>query len=382
MLACQRDAFSLPQGSHYLNCAYMSPLSRRVVAIGLEAVQRKAVPFTIRPRDFFQDVDRSRALFAQLVHVPAPERIAVIPSVSYGLAQVARNTAVERGQEILLADEQFPSNVYIWHRIAAERGGRVVVVKPPVAGRRRAATWNEAILEAISGKTAVVALAHVHWTDGTRFDLEAVRRRADDVGAALVVDGTQSVGAMPFDVQTIRPDALVCAAYKWLMGPYSVGVAYFGPRYDDGVPLEETWIGREGSDDFSGLVHHQARYRGGAIRYDMGEVSNFALMPMLVAALEQVLAWGPERIQAYGHALSGDLIAALEARGLEITDVAWRGGHLFGIRLPPGMDPRVLKERLESRQVYVSVRGSAVRVSLHVFNDTADVDALGAVLLD
>jgi len=124
----------------------------------------------------------------------------------------------------------------------------------------------------------------VHWTDGTRFDLVAIGRAARRVGAAFVVDGTQSVGALPFDVREIQPDALVCAGYKWLLGPYAMGAAYFGPRYDAGDPIEENWITRRGSDDFQRLVAYQDEYAPGAIRYDVGERSNFILLPMFIAA--------------------------------------------------------------------------------------------------
>ena len=151
----------------------------------------------------------------------------------------------------------------------------------------------------IDEQTAVVAIPEVHWTDGTRFDLTRVGAKARACGAKLVIDATQSVGAMPFDFQGIQPDAVVCAGYKWLMGPYSIGLAYFGPAYDDGVPLEENWITRRGSQDLSSLVRYQEEYQPGAVRFDVGERSNFVLMPMLEAGLSQVLNWGPAAIQAY-----------------------------------------------------------------------------------
>ncbi len=382
MLTCRKDLFSLPAASHYLNCAYMSPLSNRVVEAGVRGIRRKTVPYEIEPQDFFSGADRVRSLFARLVNAADPARIAVVPSVSYGLAQAARNTRVEPGQKIVIAHEQFPSNVYIWRRLAAENGAQVHVVRPPVEATGRAAAWNAAMLDAVDGDTAMVALGHVHWTDGTRFDLEAVRVRTAHVGAALIVDGTQSVGAFPFDVARIQPDALVCAGYKWLMGPYSLGVAYYGPRYDGGVPLEETWMGRLESEDFSGLVRYVDAYRPGAGRYDVGEASNFALMPMLGAALEQLLDWGPANIDSYGRALTEPFLSDLRDRGLQITEDDWRGGHLFGIHLPPGIDLSALQARLHEKEVYVSVRGSAVRVSVHVYNDAADVAALGEALLD
>lgn len=382
MLTCQRSLFALPQGSHYLNCAYMSPLSKRVVEVGRRAVERKAVPFTILSGDFFSHTERLRSLFAQLVNAEDATRVAIVPSVSYGLAQAARNTPVHRGQKIVTVSQQFPSNVYVWQRIARQSGARVDVVFPPIKNSGRAAAWNEALLEAIDSETAVVALGHVHWADGTLFDLKAVRARTRDVGAALIVDGTQSVGAMPFNVKEISPDVLVCAGYKWLLGPYALSLAYFGPRYDEGEPLEETWMGRLGSEDFSGLVLYEERYRRGAARYDMGQASNFILVPMLITALEQLLEWGAANIERYGRALALPLLDKLRERGFWVAEDEWRGGHLFGIRLEPHVDLATLRQRLQERQVYVSVRGDAVRVSVHVYNDAGDIDALGQVLLD
>ena len=140
------------------------------------------------------------------------------------------------------------------------------------------------------------------------------------MGAALVVDGTQSLGAMPFDVARIQPDALIAATYKWLMGPYSMGFACLGPRFDGGEPLEETWIGRAGSENFKELVHYRDDYQPGAPRYDVGERTNFALMPMAIAALEQVLDWQPERIQDYCRVLTAPLVERVRTLGYAVED--------------------------------------------------------------
>ena len=129
----------------------------------------------------------------------------------------------------MLTARQFPGNVHTWRRLARERGAelRVTDARPgPGCGER----WSARILEAIDADTAVVTMGAVHWTDGTVFDIDAIAARTREVGAYLVIDGTQSVGAMDFDVARIRPDALICSGYKWLMGPYSIGLAYFGPR--------------------------------------------------------------------------------------------------------------------------------------------------------
>ena len=222
----------------------------------------------------------------------------------------------------------------------------------------------------------MVALPQVHWTDGTLFDLERVSTRARECEALLVVDGTQSVGALPFDVERIRPDALVCAGYKWLLGPYSTGLAYFGPVFDHGTPIEENWIARRGSEAFADLVRYRDEYQPAAIRYDVGERSNFTLLPMLVAALELVLEWTVPAIQDYCRTLTRDLTRTLRERGYWIEDDRRRGGHLVGIRVRDSVDTARLAERLRTRQVTVSLRGDAIRVAPHLYNDAADTEAL------
>ncbi len=378
-LECQRAAFGLPEELHFLNCAYMGPLPNVTEEVGIQALRRKRVPVDIHADDFFNTSDELRRLFASLVGVADPRRVALIPGVSYGVAAAAKNLKVRRGQNVILTHEQFPGNVHAWTRLAAESGAEARFATPP-DGPGRGEAWNEALLASIDGGTAVVAVPHVHWTDGTRFDLVEVGRRCREVGAALVVDGTQSVGALPFDVGEVRPDALLVAGYKWLLGPYSVGLGYYGPRFDDGVPLEETWIGREKSEDFQNLVRYRDGYQPGALRYDVAERSNFALLPMSVASLELIHGWKPARIQAYCAALTARALEEAASLGFSVEDPKWRAAHLFGLRMPAGIDLAALKAALERRKVVASLRGSALRLSPNVYNDDGDMEALLQVL--
>ena len=169
---------------------------------------------------------------------------------------------------------------------------------------------------------------------------------------------------------------MICAGYKWLTGPYSIGVAWYGPAFDDGVPLEENWIVRRGSDRFNDLVNYRDEYQPGAIRYDVGERSNFVLLPMLEAALAQIIEWGPETVSAHTAALTRAATPRLRGLGCRIEDDRWRAGHLLGVRLPPGVDIEQLGRGLRARRVSVSLRGGAVRVAPHLYNDAGDFDAL------
>lgn len=376
MLTSQRHLFSLPQDEHYLNTAYMSPLARPVEDAGMAALLRRRDPTRIRAEDFFTEADRARERFARLVNAPEPSRVALIPAVSYGIATIAKNVSARRGQNVVVAHAQFPSNVYSWRTLCADTGAELRTVAPPPGSERRGEEWNARLLEAIDSDTALVATENVHWADGTRFDLERVGARAREVGAAFVVDGTQSVGSMPFDVARIRPDALVCATYKTMMGPYGLGVAWYGPRFDGGRPLEETWLGRLGSEDFAGLVDYQDEYQPGAARYDMGGRASFGYVPMLIAALEMLTGWGPQNVQAYCRALMADAVDEARALGYVVEDEAWRGWHMFGLRLPERVDAARLQALLRERRVTVSVRGDAVRVAPGTYSEPADVDAL------
>ncbi len=379
-LTCQRSEFSLPADLHYLNCARMGPLPRRVEEAGIAGLRRKANPDELTSELFFTESDALRRSFARLIGASEWQRVALHPSVSYGIATAARNLPVDPHQNVVVLHEQFPSNLYAWRRRCAERGAELRTVSPPETTRRRGALWNEALLGAIDRSTAVVAIPHCHWSDGTRFDLPAVGRRAREVGAALVVDGTQSLGSLPFSIAEVAPDLLVCAGYKHLLGPYSCALAYFGPRFDSGVPLEENWVTRRGSEDFARLVDYQDEYQPGAIRYDAGERSNWINNPMMACALELIDDWTVEGIREYCRALTGDLAARVRELGYWIEDDAYRTGHLFGLRPPPGIESAAVRRALAERQVAVSVRGSAIRVSVHVYNDAGDLDALVAAL--
>jgi selenocysteine lyase/cysteine desulfurase len=369
-LQCRRAEFGLPDDVRYLNCAFMSPLPRVAEEAGIRGMRRERMPMGIDSSDFFTQSDEIRWRFARLVGAADPNRIAIIPSVSYGAAVAAGNLVVEKGQNIVLLHEQFPGNVYAWQRKAEACGADVHTVIPPDEARRGAA-WNDRIIEAIDKSTAIVTVPHVHWTDGTVFDLVAIGRRA------------REVGALPFDVAEIQPDALIVAGYKWLLGPYSTGVAYLGPRFDGGTPLEETWLGRAGSEDFQNLVDYQSEYQtGAAIRYDMGERANFILHPMLQESLDLLLQWSPGAIQDYCRALASPLVEAAESLGFSVEEDEWRANHLFGLRMPEGLELDVPKAELEARQIFVSLRGSALRVSPHVYNDESDVGALIEALRD
>ena len=369
VLGSQRELFEIPDDIAYLNCAYMSPQLRAVRAVGEEAIARKSRPWEISPRDFFENSETARKFFAQLVGGDA-EGVAIVPSVSYGMAVATANIPLKAGQNVVVLEEQFPSNVYPWRELAKRAGAEVVTVPRP-AGY----DWTSAVLERVDKRTAVVAVPNCHWTDGSVLDLVRTGERAREVGAALVVDATQSLGAHPLDVSEVRPDFLVSAAYKWLLGPYSLGFLYVGEGYREGVPIEHNWISREGSEDFARLVEYTDAYGPGARRYDVGERSNFVLLPMAIEALRQILTWGVENIAVSLRGVTDRIEEEADKLGIEMVPASMRVGHMIGLGLGPEA-PKDLAIRLAEENVFVSVRGHNLRVSPHLYNTQRDVERL------
>jgi selenocysteine lyase/cysteine desulfurase len=311
-----------------------------------------------------------------------------VPTAAAGLGIAARNLRPRAGQNVVVSADQFPSNVYPWRRWRAA-GVSIRTVRPPAVDAcdsealcRRARTWNAMLLEAIDADTALVALEQAHWTDGTLFDLERIGERCRATGAAFVVDATQTAGAMTLDASAIRADALVVHAYKSMLSNYGLGFAVLGDRFAEGVPAEESWLTRRGSEDFSRLVDYQDDYAPGMRRYDTSLRANPVLIRMLEASCSLLLDWRPERIREYLLSIEREAVARLRAAGFGVADEDLRAANIFGIGLPPGLDPQACRAALAARRIHVAVRGACVRVSPHVCNDAADLDRLADALID
>ena len=188
-----RDLFEIPEDITYLNCASMAPQLRCVTEAGLRAVRTKASPWTLSGPEWFSASEELRVLAARVMGTDS-DAVALVPAASYGIATAAANLPLSPGQTIVILHQQFPSNVYAWYELAKKKGGRVVV-----AQREPGVDWTEALLGAIDENTAIVAVPQCHWTDGSKVDLERVGQRARDVGAGLVIDASQSLGASPLE---------------------------------------------------------------------------------------------------------------------------------------------------------------------------------------
>jgi selenocysteine lyase/cysteine desulfurase len=362
-----RALFDLPHGMTYLNCAYMGPMPKHAAAAGQAAYDQRQRPWEKGIQDYFFDQPEALRAEAAKLFSATPGDIALVPAASYGLAIAAGNLALAPGQEILTLAEQFPSNVYVWREKAKAAGGTVRAVT-----RSTNQSWSEAVLGAIGPQTAIAALPETHWADGGRLDLPAIAAALREQGARLVLDLTQSLGTALFAMDAVRPDFAVAAGYKWLLGPYTMSYLYIAPEHQDGRPLEEGWIVREGAEDFARLVDYAEGYQAGARRFDMGERSAFQLVPAARESLHWLNGLGLDGLARQLAERTGMIEESVRSLGA-VCNTPDRAGHYLCLALPANA-PGDLAARLADYGVSVSQRGDRLRVTPHLYTHEADID--------
>jgi selenocysteine lyase/cysteine desulfurase len=338
---------------------------------GERALSHRAQPWTIAAADWFGDVERLREVLARLVGGDA-DGVALIPATSYGFAVAARNLALTRGDRILVLAEEYPSGIYTWRELARERGAELLTVEREPGG-----SWTEAILAAVDERVAIVSVPNVHWTDGALVDLDAIAARTHELGCRLVIDASQSLGAMPLDLDRLRPDYLVSVGYKWQLGAFGIAYLYVAPQHRDGQPIEQNWINRANAQDFAALVDYRDDYAPGARRFDMGARTSFHLVPIAIAAVEQLLEWEVPRIAATLSETTAALAAGAQRLGLEPAPTHLRGPHMLGIAVP---EPAKVSASLAAANCFAGVRGHSLRLAPHLHSTPEDVEQLLAAL--
>ena len=370
VLASQRHLFDVPDDVAYFNCAYYSPQLNRTRDALLTGARAKSQPWQRTAAQFFDDAEALRGLCADLFGGDR-DGYALAPSASYGLSAAARaiEPQLSRSDRILLVDEEFPSNVLPWHRVSRETGAGLVTVPAPADG-----DWTRAILERIEPGVKVVATSATRWTDGAWIDLRPIAGACRDVGSALVLDATQSLGAMPFPLAEMQPDFLVAAGYKWLLCPYGLAFMHVAEKWRDARPLEESWLARLNAEDFAGLVRYSGVYMSGARRFDGGEKGTM-ILPGAIAALEQIRAWSIDGIAQTLRSINARIAARLGELGFSLPEEPRRCPHMFGAKLPRGRNGNLVAD-LKAQNIHISQRGDALRFSPHLFVNPGDVERL------
>jgi len=366
-ISCQRNLFNIPDEIVYLNTAYISPLSLKVEKAINKGCKLETEPWKIDPEfHFFHQIKETKIIFSNLFNI-SYKNVSLIPSASYGISTAANNIKLTKTKnKILILKDQFPSNVYPWMELSKKQEGVLEIIDD-----LNETTLTEEIINKISEEVAVVAIPNIRWTDGYIIDLKKVSDACKKFDVNLILDLTQSAGAMQIDLKEINPEFAIIANYKWMLGPYSTGFLYISDKFIDGVPLEETWIGRKNSQDFSKLTDYQSLYNSDSIRFDMGQRANFSLLPGVKAALEQLHDWSIRKIENTLYQNNLIICKGLSELGFEILSEKNRAPHFISARLP-GYDGNLLINILKKNKIFISERSGFLRITPHLWNNEED----------
>ena len=377
MLGSQRDLFEMPRHICYLNSASWSPLPLKTLEAGRAAVGRKGTPWTLEPAFANRQHERARTAAARLIGAD-PADIALIPSISYGVATAAKLLTIDRGARIIVLADDHSSPVLEWQTRADAQGFTVETVGRPDDG-----DWTSAVLAAIERTGAppvgLASISSVHWSDGGWLDIERIGAALRQQGARFLVDATQSAGVLSMDVKRLDPDFVIFPTYKWLLGPYGRAFLYVAKRHQEGVPLEQTSAGRRDVRAENAVYFTDTSYVPDARRFDMGERDHFVSMEMASIGMEMLAGWGAAAVAQRLRMLTDRIAEGVSRLGVSMPERSVRAPHILCLGFKDGM-PSGLIEGLASEDVYVAARLGRLRISPHVFNDEADADRLVGAL--
>jgi cysteine desulfurase / selenocysteine lyase len=353
----------------HLNNAGVAPMSRRALGAGARALEIMLRGTSGIP-DLLKEIRAAREIHARLVGCDRDD-LSFFPTCAAAISQVALGFPFKGGDEIVLLDQEYPSNAYPWHRAAARAGARVVVV--PSAPDFTVDFTR--LLEAIGERTRVVAVSWVQFSTGTTLDLRALADAAHARGAWLVVDAIQGLGVMPFDLAASGADAVCGGSHKWLLGPVGHGFLALAPGR--AAALEPIMVGAMTYGTPDDPIDPARPPREDARRFEPG--TPLAVGAIATAAsIDLLLEIGVDRVNREALAAADLFAARADERGLGVRGAAATAGGAprspILTLLPRARDPKAIVDELRARGCSVAPRGGGVRVAPHAHNGPQHVE--------
>jgi len=356
-----REIFPITKHKIYLNHAAHSPLPSPVK----DAMEKQIEHYS--QHGDFSEFDDGKANFAELVNANVDE-VALVENTSMGLNTVANMLEYQRGANVVTTDLEYPSVVYPWKR-------KKLSVNIRYVKNREGKILLDDVEKAVDEKTVAVAISHVEYANGFRFDLKAVSKIAHAHGAYLIVDAIQSVGALSVDVKRDDIDFLTAAVYKWMLGPPGIGYLYVRKELIE--KFEPPFIGwasvkPEIFETINPWEIRNLNLSETATRFEMGTPSRFSAVGASVA-LRILLNVGIPNIEKRILTLTDHLIDRLRQKKLTLQ-TPLEPEHRSGIVNFLIDKPKEKVEKLKKKGIVVSARSHGIRVSPHFYNTEEEID--------
>ena len=371
------EAFPILREMTFLNHAGVAPISARAAA-ALETYARQASHTAYVGAGWHKRLKEIKSLAARLIHARGEHEIAFMPNTSAGLAQVAQGLPWREGDNVVITNVEYPANRYPWENLRA-RGVEVIEVAQAEDGRIDV----DAVCDAITDRTRVVSISHVQYASGHRIELAPIAELVHRAGGYLCVDGIQSVGLMPVDVQAWGIDFLAADGHKWMLGPEGAGIFYCHEELIRQLhPNVVGWMNMVDAHDFG---QYRFEFRDDARRFEPGSYNVPGVLAM-GASMELLLEVGLDQVWQRADELTGRLCEGLIAKGHSVfspRDSEDERSAIVVFEPPAGAgDPEKLVQRLAQQQIFVVVRNGRLRASPHFYNTAEQIDQLLAALPD
>ena len=365
------------EGAAWLNCSHQGALPRVAAAAAEEAIAWKRTPWQLTTERFGSVPQRLKQALGRLIEVPADE-IMLGNSASYGLHLLANGIPWRPGDEVLLAQGDFPSTILPWLALR-DRGVTVRLLQP----ENRSLQASD-LLKNLTPATRLVCTTWVNSFTGIAVEARALGEVCRAHGAALFLNVSQGLGVRRFSIPSIPVDAITSVGHKYLCGPYSTGFCWMRPELRETLTYNQAyWLAMQTADD---LAREPAvpvwRSDLGARRYDVFGTANFFNFKPWTASIEYLLGHGIEQIEAYANGLVSRLIEGLDPEQYELLSPRsgpTRSTLVYISHREPGRNPEIY-ERLCRERVFVAHRAGKLRLSPHLYNTEQDIDRALSIL--
>ena len=379
-------AFPLPgfgdfAGRVWLNTAHQGALPLAAAEAAREAVVWKTMPFELTQARFDEVPRRLRRALGVLVNQPA-EDIVLANSASYGLNLLAAAYPWSVGDEVLVMEGDFPSDILPWLLLERLHGVKVVRIRP-----RGRVVEPEELNAAITARTRLFCITWVHSFSGVTVDVEGLGTICRDRGVAFVLNGSQALGARPLDLATAPIDAFVSVGFKWLCGPYGTGFAWIRRELRARLrPTKAYWLAMQTAEDLGKeVVEAELREGLGARGYDVFGTANFFNFVPFASAVEHLTGLGLERIWEHDQALVSHFLDGLADDSYTVTsrrEAGPRRSTLVFFSHRDRSKNRGIHEALGTAGIHVAFRGGSMRLAPHLYNSTNEIDRALRALRD
>lgn len=363
-------------GKIWLNVASEGPLPQAAMEALKDAVEWKLQPFQLTVPKFLSIPQQLKVALASLIHVDAQD-IILGNSATYGIHLLANGLPLSQGDEVLVMQNDFPTNILPWMELA-KKGVRVAQLKP----QGHVLTLDE-IASAVTPSTKVLCLSWIHSFSGHKIDAVKIGEFCREKGIIFILNCCQVIGAFNVNISAMPVDAIVCAGYKWLCGPYSTGFCWMKPQLREKLSYNHAYWQAVLDEHQLSIEAPIAPFELKTARhYDLFATANFFNFVPWTASIQYLVKSGMDRVAQYNQQLVAMIIERIDRNQFEFispTEVNARTNLVVFTHKDPKNNPTILN-KLKDAGIFLALWKGKLRVSPHIHNTRNDIDRFLRVL--